>query len=258
MLDESLGRRLLIDDYRGFYEKASAISQQTDCQETASFADLLPRADATRLKILDLGCAEGELAAILASREHDVTEADISQHFLDMARRTFERNGVSVRLANCDIESGEGIDPTWGFDVVYFMDLTEHLCNSTAALANTRAILADDGVLIINTPNSVTLGEPNRYIWKRKQLEDYFRPENLWDLHLNAYDYIALERTLNFVGFRVVEVILTILTLPPLRRVRCLTPVFKQLERFFPLLSDNLLVRCVKVEPIDVEIQLDR
>jgi 2-polyprenyl-3-methyl-5-hydroxy-6-metoxy-1,4-benzoquinol methylase len=239
--------KTLPKDYKEVYEEGAIIDQQTDDEEVNFFANLISHQK--QLNILDLGCAEGKLAVLLALKGHNVTAADISQNFLNKASNLAKEKNVKVNTIWCDIE--ENVDNLKGkkFDVIYFMDVIEHLRNPIVALENIKNLLKDNGTLIIHTPNVCSLSRFLRYLRKRKEMINYYDPKNLWDLHLQLYDYLTLEKILNFIGLKVCEVIPTTLSVPKLGR-------FRFLSRLFPFLSDNLLVKCKKEEPIDVEKQI--
>ena len=116
--------------------------------------------------------------------------------------------------------------------------------------------MADDGELIINTPNAFALHRILRYLRHPARLHDFFDPRNLQDLHFNTYDYLTLEKTLNFTGLKIVELIPNRLTPPLTWSLRWFDPVKRLLSRGLPKFSDNLLVRCVKCDPIDVASQV--
>ena len=65
----------LTDGYSDCYEMASAIEQE-DEEEIIFFLNIIGSQE--KKKVLDIGCAEGKLATLLAKNGHDVTAVDIS------------------------------------------------------------------------------------------------------------------------------------------------------------------------------------
>lgn len=98
------------------------------------------------VRVLDAGCGNGYLAAILASRGYDVTGVEQPGGF----DKDFPAN---VRLVPADLESGlPDLDGT--FDYILCADVLEHLRHPEGLLAQLRACLAPGGVLIASLPNS--------------------------------------------------------------------------------------------------------
>lgn len=246
----------LLSNYEEYYESASFIPQQHDNTEVRRFADLAGPTG-TNLNILDIGCAEGELVVLLAKRGNRVTAADISRSFLEQTAKRAADSGVSVSTIFFDVENDISAFNGKTFDVVYLMDVIEHLRSPAHALANIRELLRDNGTLIIHTPNLCSFALLYRYIRFRTRRVNFFLPENLGDLHLQGYDYQTLEKVLNFVGLRIEKVLPTLITLPLAYRFAWAKPFFRILSKLFPLISDTLLVRCRKVEPVDMEKQIE-
>jgi 2-polyprenyl-3-methyl-5-hydroxy-6-metoxy-1,4-benzoquinol methylase len=244
----NMKEKTLSQNYEESYEQVSVVPQQTDEQETNMFANLV--ISDQKLRILDLGCAEGKLAILLALKGHSVTAADISVNYLNQAEVAAKKNSVRLNIIKCNIE--EGISE-FKYNQ-FFMDIIEHLKKPIAALENIRMLLVDEGVLYIHTPNVYNLPRLFRYISKPRSLENYYDMKNLGDLHFQTYDYMSLEKSLNFVGFRVNEVLPTRVTIPIVNySIRFLS---KFLSTRFPFLSDNLLLKCIKSRPIDIEKQI--
>ncbi|MBM3738169.1 MAG: class I SAM-dependent methyltransferase [Acidobacteria bacterium] len=105
--------------------------------------DLLP--PTTPRRILDVGCGNGYLAEILASRGHQVTGIERP----DGVTREFP---ASVRLIPADLE--RGLPPLGTFDTILCADILEHLRDPAALLSQLRRHLAPGGSFICSLPNS--------------------------------------------------------------------------------------------------------
>jgi 2-polyprenyl-3-methyl-5-hydroxy-6-metoxy-1,4-benzoquinol methylase len=239
--------KTLASHYEEFYDKAGVIPQQADARELEFFASLLPVGKP--LKVLDLGCAEGKLALALAEGGHAVTAADISAKQLETAAAAANVAGAKLETAQCDIEAGPGPLAGRTFDVIYLMDVIEHFKNPVAALENIRPLLADDGALYIHTPNVFALDRLMHYVLRPRKLVDFRDGRRLGDLHFQTYDYLTLEKTLNFLGFKIARLVPTRLSVPYLFSTR-------RLAGWFPFMADTLLAECRKAPPIDVDRQI--
>ena len=250
------GPKGLADSYEEIYERASAIAQQTDPSEVLFFADLVPKG--SKLRILDIGCGEGKLSVLLAQRGHDVTAMDVSEGFLEQARCLAKKNAVTLRTIRMNVENAEPTLPEEKFDVIYLMDVIEHLKAPITGLRNIRGMLKDDGILLVHTPNVFTPSRFANYLKNPQNLTDFSNPKNIGDLHLQTYDFVTLEKTLAFSGFKVLQVVPTKLTLPVLFRFRSRAAdrLFRRASRRFPKFSDTLLLRCGKASQLDFDIVL--
>ena len=98
--------------------------------------------------ILDVGCAQGTLALLLAEDGHDVTAVDIRPAFLDYAKTRYERGNIRFLAANAFEIAGLG-----PFDLVFANQIIEHLVYPIDFLRSLAALVRPGGVLVISTPN---------------------------------------------------------------------------------------------------------
>lgn len=99
--------------------------------------------------MLDLGCADGYLAAALATRGYRVTGVERPGG----AAAEFPRE---VERIEADLD--EGLPPLSGaFDCVLCADILEHLKDPRRLLAEARGALAPGGRLLASLPNSGNL-----------------------------------------------------------------------------------------------------
>ena len=101
-----------------------------------------PQAGAGR-RVLDVGCADGYLAEILAGRGYAVTGVDLPG----------TSHNDSFQFVPGDLDAGlpplEG-----GFDYILCADVLEHLRDPLKMLRECRRLLAPGGALIASLPNS--------------------------------------------------------------------------------------------------------
>lgn len=100
---------------------------------------------ATPKRILDLGCSDGRLGALLRRDGHYVVGVDATKG-----------DGVGERLDEfVEADLGAGLPPEVGdnFDVVLAADVLEHLAQPGKLLADLPRLLAPGGVLLVSVPN---------------------------------------------------------------------------------------------------------
>jgi len=244
-------KRNIFNSYAYYYEKASIFPQQSDIDEVKKFTSLVD--NNKKYSILDIGAAEGELAISLSKMGHDVTAIDISKNQIDKILKKIKNQSYLLKAIKCNIEGNIECFQNHTFDYIFFMDVIEHLRNSTQSLDNIRLLLKDKGKLIIHTPNSCSFYKFIRYIvmpWKK---QNFFNLNKLGNLHLQEYDYLSIEKTLNFMGFKVKKIVPTKLSIPIINKFKIFNLVFIFLAKIFPLLSDSMLLICEKCEPINID-----
>jgi 2-polyprenyl-3-methyl-5-hydroxy-6-metoxy-1,4-benzoquinol methylase len=100
------------------------------------------------LRILDVGCGTGLNAAQLARCGHHVFGIDVSSIAIEKLRA----QGLSGTVV--DVEAETLPLPENSFDLVYASEVIEHCVDVARFLRNLRAMLKQDGVLLLSTPNS--------------------------------------------------------------------------------------------------------
>jgi len=102
-----------------------------------------------RLNILDIGCAQGTLALLLAERGHKVWAVDIRQEFLDYAASRYEEGDVQFVCGNVlEMEIAQQ------FDVIFANQVIEHLIYPLEFTSRLVRWLKPGGRLIVTTPNA--------------------------------------------------------------------------------------------------------
>jgi len=101
-----------------------------------------------RLDILDIGCAQGTLALMLAERGHRVWAVDIRQRFLDYAASRYERGEVHFVCGNAlELDIGQR------FDLIFANQIVEHLVYPLELTRRIAGWLKPGGRLVMTTPN---------------------------------------------------------------------------------------------------------
>lgn len=155
-------------------------------------------AEGTSKRILDIGCAQGTLALMLAEYGHHVTAVDIRQSFLDYAASRHERG--DIRFIRADILE---LALAERFDLIYANQVIEHLTHPLEFLQKLRGMLNPGGKLVVTTPNGQYLRNSLPSYSEMGDLADYSHLRNSADAdgHFFAYTASELVRLLEVAGF---------------------------------------------------------
>lgn len=111
-----------------------------------ALAKLLPAGK--RLRILDLGCGNGNLTRCLAEMGHEVTGVDSSESGIDIARKSAS-GCYFIRADICELPFDKLED---SFDVVISVEVIEHLLYPGELIKAAARCLRRGGRLILTTP----------------------------------------------------------------------------------------------------------
>lgn len=98
--------------------------------------------------VLDVGCAQGTLALLLAEAGKRVTAVDIRQPFLDYARSRQESGEVRFLAANIFDRPDLGT-----FDLVFGNQIIEHLVYPAEFMSTLASYATAEGLVVVTTPN---------------------------------------------------------------------------------------------------------
>lgn len=147
------------------------------------------------LRLLDLGCGDGALAAAARAAGADVVGADIAQGALDRAAALDP--GLELRLAPphgpLPLEDGS-VDVVWSSEVI------EHVADTARWLSEVRRVLAPGGRLLLTTPFH---GRLSLAVTALTGPERHFDPQGQ---HLRFYTRRSLAGLLAEFGFDEIEV----------------------------------------------------
>ena len=108
----------------------------------------------------DVGCGAGLLAEPLARLGARVTAVDPAPENIEAARAHALGQGLEIDYRTGGVEvlarSGNG-EPGGGFDLVTSLEVIEHSADPRGFVAGLAAALAEDGLLILSTPNRTSL-----------------------------------------------------------------------------------------------------
>ncbi len=139
-----------------------------------------------KLKILDIGCGSGDFLAHISQDKFDKYGLEVNpQGYEKCSKKNLKV--FNKELKDCDFEAGY-------FDVITMWHVLEHLDKPGEFLTHTRKILKDDGLFVIATPNTNSLGF-------RCGQRNWFHLDS--PRHLILYNRISLGFLLENEGFKV-------------------------------------------------------
>lgn len=109
------------------------------------------RALARGKRVLDAACGEGYGSALLAGEAASVLGIDIAADAIAHARARYADRCANLRFARGDCTA---LDlPAASFDLVASFETLEHVAAQEALIGGFARVLADDGVLIVSSPD---------------------------------------------------------------------------------------------------------
>jgi len=146
-------------------------------------------------RLLDVGCAAGELAAEAIARGWRVDGMEREPALAEAARAL----GVAVHVG--DFDGGRWPWPSAAFDAAVAGEVIEHLVDTDQFLAELARVVRPGGALIVTTPNLASLENRVRLLLGRYPMWMDHRVEGAG--HLRYYTPRVLKTQLQAHGFRV-------------------------------------------------------
>lgn len=141
-------------------------------------------------KVLDVGCATGYFLEIARTNGFEPYGVEFSEYSAAIAKKKFgEKNVFLGTLEQYDFENKS-------FDVIVMSDLIEHVRIPAQTLSKAAALLKDDGVIMIMTPDTKTLS--NNVMGKRWT---HYKLEHFFYFSHSSISYVAEQCGLNVVHY---------------------------------------------------------
>jgi len=184
-----------------------------------------------RLKVLDLGCGDGELFKDYV-KSCEMYGADISPNLLKKAKKNgFKTFKVDMEKQKLPFRNGF-------FDVVITGETIEHIVNTDFFLSEINRVLKDSGILIISVPNI------NQWISIVMMIFFDLPPRfsaRFRSPHVRDFTFRTIKTAVETFGFEIIERSGTGLFLPAIKR-----NVFLFLSKIFPRLGAEIVLYCRK------------
>lgn len=162
--------------------------------------EMLPFVPVDSLKILDIGCAQGNFGAILRERNQaEVWGIELDPQIALVAANRLDRVIVG------SIESSLPSLADGYFDCIVCNDILEHLADPELVLSALRRVLSRNGVLVGSMPNVRYFPVLLDLVWNGDwQYADYGVLDRT---HLRFFTRKSLERTLLNSGYRPLKIV---------------------------------------------------
>jgi SAM-dependent methyltransferase len=148
-------------------------------------------------RVLEVGCAEGQLGALLRSRGHVVTGLELVPEVAERARPRLNRVVVG------DVEADNLPFPPRSFDAVVFADVLEHLVDPWRVLRQAATLLPTGGVVVASVPN-VQNGD---VLWRLIRGRWDYRERGILDRgHLRFFTLGTIRELFAQAGLTIVQV----------------------------------------------------
>jgi SAM-dependent methyltransferase len=146
-------------------------------------------------RVLDAGCGIGYGSNLLAARgAAEVVGIDVAEAVIEAARPTAAANVVFRQASIHELPFEDG-----GFDLITCFEVIEHIENRDHALGELARVLADDGVLLISSPNRDVYvpGNPHHVF--------EYRPEEFREALREHFAHVSLRRQHDWIGSAVLD-----------------------------------------------------
>ena len=178
------------EEHRTPYAHHQVDLRESRLRKLVSLLDREPRG-----RLLDVGCAGGEISVLLAQSGWQVEGLEREPSLVAQA----ETRGIPVQRAEFDREAFPWAAGT--FEAVVAGEVIEHVVDTDHVLAEIARVLRPDGVLVITTPNLASLENRVRLLLGRYPMWMDHRVEGTG--HLRYYTPAILRAQLEQHGFRV-------------------------------------------------------
>lgn len=166
------------------------------------------------VRILDVGCGNGNITLPLASLGYNIEGFDINQESIEKAQEKNIFNNAIFK--KCDIME---LNNNKRYDVIIVSEVIEHLNNPVAILNTVRRLLKPQGLLLLSVPNSYSIEELIRRVTSnslignkiKKIIRRYImKKENVQSMadspHINFYSLMSFKKLLKKTHFKLVKV----------------------------------------------------
>jgi 2-polyprenyl-3-methyl-5-hydroxy-6-metoxy-1,4-benzoquinol methylase len=150
------------------------------------------------MRLLDVGCAQGEFAESLSDLDVKVAGVDLNEHAIAIARERVPEATFFVGELRPEIVG-------WGWDLLTMFDFIEHVRDPLETIATAAELLKPGGKLLISTPRT---GSAVHHLMAGHWPQ--YREE-----HLVLFSEAAMRRALERAGLQVNRIVPTVKYVSP-------------------------------------------
>lgn len=150
--------------YRAFEDRHRGSEAEIRDRTASDYADLLDRLPPSEHPVVDLGCGRGELVRAVAARGIPVVGVDSNLGQLVAAG---DDSGEQARFVQADLFEWMDEQPDASCRAVFSLHVIEHVPIELQVrlVFEAHRILADGGVLVVETPNAQSLSTAATNFW---------------------------------------------------------------------------------------------
>jgi 2-polyprenyl-6-hydroxyphenyl methylase/3-demethylubiquinone-9 3-methyltransferase len=157
--------------------------------------------DFTGKRILDLGCAQGDLSEIFVSKGASVTGVDMDEDLLSAARA---KNISRAQFINARLDQMTALEPQ-SFDIIWVSFTVAYFVDQKAIFSYWKKFLKKGGLIIV-TEMSHLLGQRKAYNLHASAIEEFYKEA----FDKKRYDFKAgdkIKNSLIAAGFSVQNIL---------------------------------------------------
>lgn len=185
--------------------------------------------------VLDLGCYNGAIGNLVAKNLNDVFGIEASKSACEIAAKR------GIKVIRRDLEKNFPFEDN-KFDVILAGEVIEHIYDTDFFLKECRRVLKEKGILIVSTPNVVSLHRRICHLWGYAMyMEGSLTVSNMENPagHIRYYDKSLLIKTVEKNGFKVLKFTSNFIDFPFKTKL-------KLLAKIFPSFGRNLIMKFEK------------